>query len=240
MNFYLGAPRFLPPALTAHGLCLPRVQSPRPRHPGHTGQPRRGRRGVPDLRRGDRGQRHRRHVAGGSAASPIRSSSATATAARSPCAMSQTIRERRRWCCSRRIAAARTCVPLASKAGLLAGDRLRDHGTGHELVSEGRGRELLLLARLVVRDYRRKLPRSRETAPTSWSSHRAYMPDAVPARRPGAARPLSGRGICAPRKRTLCKVEIVPDCDHFYVGREDEIAKRVNMFIRTAIAVDTR
>ena len=31
----------------------------------------------------------------------------------------------------------------------------------------------------------------------------------------------------AKKTKGECRVEIVPDCDHFYVGREAEVAKRV-------------
>jgi hypothetical protein len=38
MNFYVGAPRFLPPVLTPPRFCLSRVQPARARHPQHPGQ----------------------------------------------------------------------------------------------------------------------------------------------------------------------------------------------------------
>jgi hypothetical protein len=55
MNFYVGAPRFLPPALTALGLRLPFVQSQGPRHPVYPQQPGGRRCCIPDHGRGDCG-----------------------------------------------------------------------------------------------------------------------------------------------------------------------------------------
>jgi pimeloyl-ACP methyl ester carboxylesterase len=37
-----------------------------------------------------------------------------------------------------------------------------------------------------------------------------------------------------------CKVEIVPDCDHFYVGQEGAVAERVTSWLKGLQAVEFR
>lgn len=131
-------------------------------------------------------------------------------------------------------------LTLTSKAGLLAGNRLDELiREAEERVRRGAGRELMLLpgwwyvisaeSFLDLRncpDILELAPRI--TCPTLYVRGDKELRDLYPAEE------------FARRAKGPCAVEIVPDCDHFYVGREDDIAKRVNMFIRTAIAVDTR
>ena len=127
-------------------------------------------------------------------------------------------------------------LTLTSKAGLLAGDRLE------EITSEAKRKnpkDLLFLPGwwyvISAESFLdlRNCPDILELAPHI-KCPTLYL------RGDKELRDLDPAEEFARRAKGPCAVEIVPDCDHFYVGREDEIAKRVNMFIRTAIAVDTR
>ena len=143
MNFYTGAPRFLPPVLTKLGYaCLAFNRR------GHDILAIRNSRAAEGAAfqtyaEGDRGQPHRCTMGRAERDFPSRSSSATATAACSPCATSPIIRRRRSWSCCPRIAAVENMLPLACKAGLAgAGASGRVHRKGKE--SEAR-RSLMLL-----------------------------------------------------------------------------------------------
>ena len=118
-------------------------------------------------------------------------------------------------------------LPLSSRAGLLAQDRLPElKAQASRMVAEGRGRELMLL-------------------PGWWyvSSAESFLelencPDILELAPKIGCPTLYLRGDKEPRElypaeefarsaggRTT--VEIVPDCDHFYVGREAAISDRV-------------
>ena len=131
----------------------------------------------------------------------------------------------------------RNMLPLASKAGLLAQDRIEEfHDQASSLVRSGKPKALMLL-------------------PGWWYAITAESfldlkncPDVLELAARIACPVLYIRGDKEPRElypaeefarraKGPCRVEIVPDCDHFYVGREDEIAQRVNMFIA---GVDTK
>jgi pimeloyl-ACP methyl ester carboxylesterase len=118
-------------------------------------------------------------------------------------------------------------LPLSSRAGLLAQDRLPElKAQAQRMVAEGRGRELMLL-------------------PGWWyvSSAASFLelencPDILELAPKIACPTLYLRGDKEPRElypaeefaqraAGPCTVEIVPDCDHFYVGREAEITARV-------------
>jgi len=124
-------------------------------------------------------------------------------------------------------------LTLTSKAGLLAGDRLEE----------------------LTADARKKKPRDLMFLPGWWYviSAESFLdlvncPDILELAPRIACPTLYIRGDkelrdlypaeeFARRAKGPCEVQIVPDCDHFYVGREEEIVKRVNMFIA---GVDTR
>jgi pimeloyl-ACP methyl ester carboxylesterase len=130
-------------------------------------------------------------------------------------------------------------LPLTSKAGLLAQDRLQEiTQQAEERVRRARGKELMLLPGwwyvITAESFLdlRNCPDILELAPriacpTLYLRGDKELRDLYPAEE------------FARRAKGPCAVEIVPDCDHFYLGREDRIAERVNMFIRTAIRVDT-
>ena len=126
----------------------------------------------------------------------------------------------------------RNMLPLASKAGLLAKDRLEAITTqARALVEAGKGRELLLL-------------------PGWWyvASAESFLdltdcPDILELAPRIGCPVLYLRGDKEPRdlypaeefKRRCageCTVHIVPDCDHFYAGRHDAVIDIVSSFLR--------
>jgi pimeloyl-ACP methyl ester carboxylesterase len=131
-------------------------------------------------------------------------------------------------------------LPLTSKAGLLAQDRLVEVTREAEArVRSGKGKELMVLPGwwyIITAESFLDLsncPDILGLAPRISCPTLYVRGDKEP-------RELYPAEEFARRAKGQVAVEIVPDCDHFYVGREDEIAKRVNMFIRTAMRVDTR
>ena len=119
-------------------------------------------------------------------------------------------------------------VARASRTGLLAGNRLEEITVqARTLVAAGRGRELMLLpgwwyvtSAASFLDLLTELPDIVELAPriacpTLFLRGDQESADLYPAeafqRRAGGP----------------CTVEIVRDCDHFYVGREQAVAERV-------------
>jgi pimeloyl-ACP methyl ester carboxylesterase len=123
-------------------------------------------------------------------------------------------------------------VPLASRAGLLAGDRLPEiTAQAERMVAEGRGRELMLLpgwwyvtsaASFLdlanCPDILELAPKIR--CPVLYLRGDEEPPDLYPAEE--FARRCGGK----------CTVEIVPRCNHFYVGREDIISSLVAEWLR--------
>ena len=123
-------------------------------------------------------------------------------------------------------------VPLASRAGLLAGDRLEElTAQAQALVAAGRGRELMLL------------PGWWYVTSAASFLDLANCPDILELAPRIACPVLYIRGEGEPRDlypaeefrrrcKGPCSVEIVRDCDHFYVGRESAIAELVCSFLR--------
>ena len=119
-------------------------------------------------------------------------------------------------------------VPLASKTGLLAGDRLEEiTARAAALVKAGRGRELLLLPGWWY-----------VTSAESFLDVLTQCPDTLELAPKISCPVLYLRGDKEPRDlypaeefRRRCAgpsdVEIVPDCDHFYVGREAVVSNIV-------------
>jgi pimeloyl-ACP methyl ester carboxylesterase len=118
-------------------------------------------------------------------------------------------------------------VPLASRAGLLAQDRLAEFtARALELVNAGKGRELMLLpgwwyvtSAASFLDLA-NCPDVLELAPKIRCPVLYLRGDKEP-------RDLYPAEEFAHRCGDECSVEIVPDCDHFYVGREQQITERV-------------
>ena len=129
-------------------------------------------------------------------------------------------------------------VPASSKAGLFAGDRLEELTAEAEaLVKAGRGKQLLLMPGwwYVI------------TA-ESFLDRLAEMPDVL-ALAPQIKCPVlyirgdqeSAQQYPAEdfqrRAGGPCDVEIVPNCDHFYVRREPRIAELVGAWLRRTLKV---
>ena len=119
-------------------------------------------------------------------------------------------------------------VPLASAAGLLAGDRLEEiTQQAKQMVNSGKGGELLLLPGWWY-----------VATAESFLDLLTEVPDILQLAPSISCPVLYLRGDCEPRdlypaeefrNRTAgaCSVEIVPDCDHFYVGREQAVTALV-------------
>ena len=135
----------------------------------------------------------------------------------------------------------KSMVPLASAAGLLAGDRLSElTEKAISLVNSGKSKQLLqmpgwwyVISAESFLDMLSNCPDILELAPQIACPVLYLRGDREP-------RDLYPAEEFKRRSSGPCSVDIVPDCDHFYRGREDEVAKRVNMFIKTAVRVDTR
>lgn len=126
----------------------------------------------------------------------------------------------------------RDMVPLASKSGLLAADRLPElTAQAERMVKEGRGRELMLLpgwwyvtSAASFLDLA-NCPDILELAPKIRCPVLYLRGDREPA-------DLYPAEEFARRCAGKCTVQIVPQCDHFYVGREAEISQRVLTWLR--------
>jgi len=122
----------------------------------------------------------------------------------------------------------REMVPRASQAGLLAqNDLLGITSRAKQLIAAGRGRELMLLpgwwyvtSAASFVDALESCPDVLELAPrigcpVLYLRGDQESPELYPAE------------AFAGRSRGPCSVEIVPDCDHFYAGREDAVSAAV-------------
>ena len=127
-------------------------------------------------------------------------------------------------------------VLLASKAGLLAGDRLAEvTAQAERMVKEGRGRELMLLpgwwyvtSAASFLDLA-NCPDILELAPKIRCPVLYLRGDQEP-------HDLYPAEEFARRCGAKCTVEIVPQCDHFYLGREAEISRRVTVWLRGTVS----
>ena len=122
----------------------------------------------------------------------------------------------------------REMVPRASKAGLLAQDRLEEiTEEARDKVRSNRGHELMLLpgwwyvtSAASFLDALENCPDVLELAPSITCPVLYLRGDREP-------RELYPAEAFAGRARGPCTVRIVADCDHFYAGREDEVAQLV-------------
>jgi len=118
----------------------------------------------------------------------------------------------------------KSIVPLASEAGLLGGDRIGEvERQASAMVAEGRGNELMLLpgwwyviTAQSYLDYSSELPDVLALAPRIKCPVLYIRGDKEPAN-------IYPAEEFAKRCGGPCMVEIVPDCDHFYGGREDAV-----------------
>jgi pimeloyl-ACP methyl ester carboxylesterase len=122
-------------------------------------------------------------------------------------------------------------LPLSSKAGLLAQDRLEEFlQDAQDRVRRARGKELMLLPGwwyvITAESFLdlRNCPDILDLAPKI-SCPVLYL------RGDKELRDLYPAEEFARRAKGACEVQIVPDCDHFYVNREEEIAGRVTRWL---------
>jgi pimeloyl-ACP methyl ester carboxylesterase len=129
-------------------------------------------------------------------------------------------------------------VERLSQAGLLAGDRREEiTAQAKALVAAGRGRDLLLLpawwyviSAASFVDLLTEVPDLLEQAPhvacpTLFVRGDQEPPDLYPAEE------------FQKRAGARCAVEIVADCNHFYVGREDAIAATVTSWLARTLGL---
>ena len=124
-------------------------------------------------------------------------------------------------------------VENASRAGLMAGDRLDEiTAQARAMVADGRGRDLLLMpgwwyvaSAESFLDRLASMPAivdlaPRITCPVLFIRGDRESPDNYPAEKFQA------------RAGSRCDVEVVPDCDHFYVGREARVTEIVVSWLK--------
>jgi pimeloyl-ACP methyl ester carboxylesterase len=231
MNFYVGAPRFLPPALTSLGFsCLAF-----------------NRRGHDIL-----GTRDSRAAEGGAFQSISQSIKDNCTAAQwvaergfaDPVVIGHSnggmlavrhVADHPRTPALVLLSAhcgGKDMVRLASAAGLLACNQIDDMTRkAHSLVNSGKPKELMLLpgwwyvcTAESFLDLLSEVPDVLELAP-SISCPVLYVRGE---REPRELYPAEEFKKRAPGP---CDVEIIPDCDHFYLGREDAVVARVSAWL---------
>ncbi|HSD53958.1 MAG TPA: alpha/beta hydrolase [Burkholderiales bacterium] len=223
MNFYVGAPRFLPPALTRLGLaCLAfnrrghDILGIRASRAAEGAAYQLTREAIADNRvaaewLATRG--HTRPVVIGHSNGGMLAVRHVADHPRTPALVLLSAH-----------GGGKGLVARASATGLLAGDRLEEiRALASSLASAGRGRKLMLLpgwwyvaSAESFLDLLTELPDILELAP------RVACPTLYVR---GEKEPADLYPAEAFRERAAgpCAVEIVPDCDHFYVGREDAV-----------------
>jgi pimeloyl-ACP methyl ester carboxylesterase len=130
----------------------------------------------------------------------------------------------------------KSVVPHASKVGLLGGDRIDEvEAQARRMVAEGRGKELMVLpgwwwviTAESYLDYCSELPDVLALAPRIACPVLYIRGDREP------AHIYPAEEFAAHAKR--CDVRIVKDCDHFYGGREDTICEIVATWLDNVLA----
>lgn len=232
MNFYVGAPRFLPPALTAMGYaCLAfnrrghDILSIRDSRAAEGAAFQLTHEGIGDNRLAARWMAERGfpppviigHSNGGMLAVPH-----VVAHPDTPALILLSAH-----------GGGRDGVRRSSKAGLMAGDRLEEITTqAHAMVGAGRGRDLMLMPGwwYVITaesflDRMTAMPDILELAPSITCPVLYLRGDQESAENyPAESFRASAGGPC--------EVDVIPDCDHFYRGREDEVVGRVTGWLR--------
>ena len=131
----------------------------------------------------------------------------------------------------------KSVVPLASKVGLLGGDRIDAvEAQARALVAQGRGSELMVLpgwwyviTAQSYLDYGSELPDVLALSPRITCPVLYIRGDKEPAH-------IYPAEEFAARAGGRCDVRIVKDCDHFYGGREDAVADIVTGWLGEVLA----
>jgi pimeloyl-ACP methyl ester carboxylesterase len=131
-----------------------------------------------------------------------------------------------------------TSVRHGSAAGLLAGDRFEEiSAQARALVKAGRGRELLLMPGWwYVISAESFLDRLTEVPDTIALAPSITCP-VLCIRGDKESRDLYPAEEFQSRVTSPCTVEIVSNCDHFYVGREDRVAAIVSSWLARTLAL---
>lgn len=126
----------------------------------------------------------------------------------------------------------KSIVPHASKVGLLGGDRIEEvNAQAQQMVADGRGNELMLLpgwwhviTAQSYLDYSSELPDVLALSPRIKCPVLYIRGDKEPAH-------IYPAEEFSARCGGPCTVAIVPDCDHFYGGREDAVTAIVAQWL---------
>ncbi|MDB5602865.1 MAG: hypothetical protein JWN71_4909 [Xanthobacteraceae bacterium] len=127
-------------------------------------------------------------------------------------------------------------LPLASKVGLLGGERMAEvERQAREMVAAGRGGELMVLpgwwhvlTAESYLDYGEELPDLLALAPQIKCPVLYIRGDKEP------AHIYPAEEFAARTKR--CDVRILPNCDHFYGGQEDAVADIITEWLKDVLA----
>jgi len=128
-------------------------------------------------------------------------------------------------------------VPVASARGMFAGARIREiEAQARRMVAQGRGKELIVLpgwfwvaSAETYLDFAYELPDVLELAPRITCPTLYIRGDQEPAH-------VYPAEEFAARAGGRCDVRIVKDCDHFYTGREEEVSAIVTEWLSDILA----
>jgi pimeloyl-ACP methyl ester carboxylesterase len=127
-------------------------------------------------------------------------------------------------------------VQRSGKAGLMVGEQVKEYAElAREMVKDGRGRELMLMPgwwyAISAESF---LDRLTETPDVLEFAPRVTCPVLYLRgdQEPRFAYPAEDFQA---RAGGPCTVEIVPDCDHFYNGREDAVGRIVSSWLRKTL-----
>lgn len=126
-------------------------------------------------------------------------------------------------------------VPQMSKAGMFAQDRLEELTAQAEaMVARGAGRELMLLPDWWwVISAESFLDRARHTPSTAGNAPKVRCPSLYLRGDKEAPESYPVEAFAA-AAGAPCEARVIPDCDHFYTGREDDVAGQVvDWIVRT-------
>ncbi len=237
MNFYIGAPRFLPPALTAMGYaCLAfnrrghDILSIRDSRAAEGAAFQLTHEGIEDNRDAARWMADKEFPA------PIVIGHSNGGMLSVPHVLAHP--ETPGMILLSAHGGGRDGVLRSSQAGLMAADRLPElTAQAHAMVAAGRGGDLMLMpgwwyvitAKSFL-DRMQAMPDILELAPGITCPVLYLRGDQEDA---GSYPAEAFRDRCGGR----CDVDIIPDCDHFYRGREDAVISRVTRWLRTTIPV---
>jgi pimeloyl-ACP methyl ester carboxylesterase len=130
----------------------------------------------------------------------------------------------------------REMVPRASRAGLLAQDRLAEFSRiAKAMVDEGRGKELILLPGWWYVTSAASFVDALENCPDVLEHAPRVQCPVLYLRGEREPRELYPAEAFSRLSGGPCKVEIVPDCDHFYAGHEDAVSTIVCSWLANAL-----